>query len=56
MREITRPVPLCRPGGKLNPEAVGFSRRPLHTSDNLPSGPLHLWRTKRWDYWPGCLE
>jgi hypothetical protein len=51
MREITRPVPLCLPGGRLNPEAAGFTRHPLHTSDGMPSGPLHLWRARRWDRW-----
>ena len=47
-REITEPVELCRPDGRtLNPTAVGWSRRPLHTA-NLRGG----WgRTKRWDYW-----
>lgn len=45
--EITAPVDLCRSDGTLNPEAVGFSRFPLHTC-NL-SG---RWgRKKRWDYW-----
>ena len=29
-REITRPVALCTPDGRLNPDAVGWSRRPLH--------------------------
>ncbi len=47
-REITEPVDLCEPGGRLlSPAARGWSRRPLHTG-NLAGG----WgRTKRWDYW-----
>ena len=46
--EITSPVDLCREDGRtLHPDAVGWSRRPLHRA-NL-SG---RWgRTKRWDYW-----
>lgn len=51
MREITSPTALVARGGNLIPEAVGFSRRPLHTTDELPSGALHGYRTKRWDYW-----
>lgn len=47
-RELTEPVDLALPDGRtLNPEARGFSRRPLHRA-NLRGG----WgRTKRWDYW-----
>lgn len=47
-REITEPVHLCLPGGKvLNPLAKGWSRRPLHDA-NL----VGRWgRTKKWDYW-----
>jgi hypothetical protein len=37
---------LCTPSGRLNPDAVGWSRRPLHTAN------LRGWgRTKRFDYW-----
>ncbi len=44
--EISAPVPLCRPNGRLNPRAVGWTRRPLHTAN------LRGWgRTKRWEYW-----
>lgn len=46
-RELTVPISLCDSGGNLNPEAVGWSRRPLHDC-NL-SG--HWPRKKRWDYW-----
>lgn len=51
MREITTPTALVAPGGRLIKDAVGFSRRPLHTTDELPSGLRHGWRTKKWDYW-----
>ena len=46
--EITAPVDLCVPGERvLNPQARGWSRRPLHNAE-LRGG----WgRTKRWDYW-----
>ena len=45
-QEITEDVDLCLPGGKLNPQAVGFTRKPLHRSN------LRGWgRNKRWDYW-----
>jgi Domain of unknown function (DUF2804), N-terminal/Domain of unknown function (DUF2804), C-terminal len=44
--EITSAVPLCTPEGRLNPAAVGWSRRPVHTAN------LRGWgRTKRFDYW-----
>lgn len=47
-REITRAVRLCSDEGRyLDPDAVGFSRTPLHDC-NLRG----VWgRTKRWDYW-----
>ena len=45
-REITSPVALCLPDGRLNPSAVGWTRHPLHRTD------LRGWgRTKRWEYW-----
>ncbi|WP_335936758.1 DUF2804 domain-containing protein [Streptomyces sp. PTD5-9] len=45
-REITEPVDLCLPDGRLNPSAVGWSRRPLHRAN------LRGWgRNKRWEYW-----
>ncbi|MEV8095278.1 DUF2804 domain-containing protein [Kitasatospora sp. NPDC085879] len=45
-RELTAPVDLCRPDGRLDPAAVGWSRRPLHRAN------LRGWgRTKRWEYW-----
>ncbi|HXC53311.1 MAG TPA: DUF2804 domain-containing protein [Candidatus Limnocylindrales bacterium] len=45
--EISAPVDLCTGSGSLNPDAVGWSRRPLHRC-NL-SG--NRFRKKRWNYW-----
>lgn len=45
-REITAPIDLCLPDGRLDPAAVGWTRRPLHRAN------LRGWgRTKRWEYW-----
>ena len=46
-KELVQPVQLCDEHGKLNPGAVGWSRKPL-TNCNL-SG--HFLRKKRWNYW-----
>ncbi|GAA4587378.1 hypothetical protein BJY16_008222 [Actinoplanes octamycinicus] len=44
--QITEPVDLCLPDGRLNPAAVGWSRKPLHRAN------LRGWgRRKRWEYW-----
>ncbi|MFN8168101.1 MAG: DUF2804 domain-containing protein [Candidatus Nanopelagicales bacterium] len=44
--EITAPVDLCTADGRLDPAAVGWSRRPLHRT-RIPG-----WgRRKRWEYW-----
>src|SRR5215831_9088349 len=44
--EVTEPVDLCLPDGRLNPAAVGWTRRPLHRAN------LRGWgRAKRWEYW-----
>ncbi|MCQ4207399.1 DUF2804 domain-containing protein [Streptomyces longispororuber] len=44
--ELTSPVELCLPDGRLNPAAVGWTRRPLHSAN------LRGWgRAKRWEYW-----
>jgi hypothetical protein len=45
--EITSPVLLCRADVRLNRDAIGWSRRPLHTC-NLP---VSLARKKKWNYW-----
>lgn len=45
-REITEQTELCTPQGRLNPDAVGWTRRPLHRAN------LRGWgRCKRWEYW-----
>jgi hypothetical protein len=46
--ELTEPVDLCiGEAADLNPEALGWSRRPLHRA-NLGA---RTGRNKRWDYW-----
>ncbi|MDD9371681.1 MAG: DUF2804 domain-containing protein [Acidimicrobiales bacterium] len=46
-RELIEPVDLCTPDGRLNPDAIGWSRQPLHDCA-LPGS----WgRRKRWDFW-----
>lgn len=45
-REITAPVDLCRADGRLEPSAVGWSRRPVHRTAVPGWG-----RRKRWEYW-----
>lgn len=44
--EITEPVELCWPDGRLRPAAVGWSRTPLHEARLRGRG-----RNKRWEYW-----
>lgn len=46
-KEITAPTLLCDQKGQLNPEAIGFARRPLIQS-NL-SG--NFMKKKKWNYW-----
>ncbi|ROO88335.1 uncharacterized protein DUF2804 [Actinocorallia herbida] len=46
-REITEPVALTRPDGRLDPAAVGWSRRPLHDT----ALPGRWGRRKKWEYW-----
>lgn len=50
--EITEPVDLCLPNGRLNPEAIGWSRRPLHRC-NLKG---RWFSKKRWNYWAVTSE
>lgn len=46
--ELTEAVDLCTPDGRrLNPDAIGWSRRPLHR----PNLRGRRFRTKKWDYW-----
>ncbi|MBD7985309.1 DUF2804 domain-containing protein [Sporosarcina sp. Sa2YVA2] len=46
-REITEPVLLCDKKGLLNPEAIGFARRP-YIESNLAG---HFMRKKKWNHW-----
>jgi len=47
-RELTEPVDLCTAdGSRLNPDAAGWSRRPLHRANLHGSWGLN----KQWDYW-----
>jgi hypothetical protein len=46
-RELTAPVALCDGAGRLNPAAVGWSRRPLHHCNLSGNWP----RKKKWNYW-----
>ncbi|MEU2200562.1 DUF2804 domain-containing protein [Isoptericola sp. NPDC019482] len=50
-REITADVALCLPDGRLNPDAVGWSRAPLHDTSGIGRGVRGLGRNKRWEYW-----
>lgn len=45
--ELTAPVHLCGPDGRLNRNAVGWSRHPLHRCNLPPELP----RKKKWNYW-----
>jgi len=45
--ELTRPLDLCTPRGRLRKSAVGWSRQPLHRSNIRGHWP----RKKRWNYW-----
>ncbi len=46
-KELTEKVFLCDKTGNLNPDAVGWSRKPLHICNLRGRFP----RKKRWDYW-----
>ena len=46
-KELTTPVNLCQENGRLNPNATGWSRTPLHTCNLSGRWP----RKKRWNYW-----
>ncbi|MFC4138367.1 MULTISPECIES: DUF2804 domain-containing protein [unclassified Microbacterium] len=47
-RELTVPVPLTLPNGRLNPDAVGWARHPLVDTAGIGRG---RGRNKRWEYW-----
>lgn len=53
-RELTTAVDLCTPDGRLDPDAIGWSRFPVHNC----ALPRSWGRRKRWDFWgitgPGC--
>jgi hypothetical protein len=49
--ELTEPVSLTLPDGRLNPDAVGWARTPLVTTDGIGRGRLGRGRNKRWEYW-----
>ncbi|MCL4266066.1 MAG: DUF2804 family protein [Anaerolineae bacterium] len=51
-RELTAPVDLCLPNGRLNPAAVGWSRHPFHRCNLRGRWP----RKKRWNYWAITTE
>jgi Domain of unknown function (DUF2804), N-terminal/Domain of unknown function (DUF2804), C-terminal len=51
LRELTDPVDLCLPDGRLNPAALGWTRQPLHTANLRGRG-----RLKRWEYWAVMSE
>lgn len=48
-RELTAPVSLTTPDGRLDPAALGWSRTPLHDTSGVGRGGWG--RTKRWEYW-----
>lgn len=49
-RELTDRVSLTLPDGSLNPDALGWARRPLVDTSGI--GGRHEWgRNKRWEYW-----
>ena len=49
--EITTEVALCGSDGRLNPAAVGWTRRPLHDTSRIGAGRYGWGRNKRWEYW-----
>lgn len=49
-RELTAPVALVLPDGRLNTDAIGFARTPIVDTSGI--GGRHRWgRNKRWEYW-----
>lgn len=50
-RELTAPVALCLPNGRLNPAAVGWTRHPLVDTSGIARGRFGWGRNKRWEYW-----
>lgn len=50
-RELTEPVSLTGPDGRLNRAAVGFARTPLVDTAGIGRGLRGRGRNKRWEYW-----
>ncbi len=54
-RELTAPVALTLPNGRLNPAAIGWARTPLVDTSGIAAARRtfpHQWgRNKRWEYW-----
>lgn len=48
--EITERVSLTDQDGGVNPNALGWTRTPLHDTSGIP-GRGHWGRNKRWEYW-----
>lgn len=49
--EITAAVELQTPDGRLNPDAIGWTRTPLHRTDRVGHVARRWGRAKRWEYW-----
>lgn len=49
-REITEKVELVLPNGRLNPDATGYTRTPLHDTSGIATR-TGWGRNKRWEYW-----
>jgi len=49
--ELTEPVSLTRPDGRLDPRSIGWTRRQLHDTDRICRGWYGWGRNKRWEYW-----
>ncbi|WP_350348221.1 DUF2804 domain-containing protein [Agromyces sp. G08B096] len=50
-RELTAPVSLTGADGRLNRDAVGWTRHPLHDTGGIGHGRTAWGRNKRWEYW-----
>jgi len=55
-RELHEPVALCLPNGRLNHEALGWSRHQVHDTSGVAAArrgrlPYAWGRNKRWEYW-----
>ncbi|WP_159603038.1 DUF2804 domain-containing protein [Agromyces humi] len=50
-RELTDPVALTLPNGRLDRDAVGWTRHPLHDTSGIGRGIAGWGRNKRWEYW-----